>query len=51
MILQYRFIIIDYGQLRTSADKILIGDSRMINIMDTTGEDGREYLKGSEDFL
>ena len=51
MILKDRLIIINDSQLTTSVDKVLVGDSRMVNIMDTAGKDSSKNLKRCEDLL
>ena len=37
--------------LLTCVDEELVGDSRVIDVMNSASKDGRQYLKVSEDIL
>ena len=51
MVLQNRFVIVDESKFCLSVNKELVGDARVVNVVDAAGEYSREDLKGCEDLL
>ena len=51
MVLQYRLIIVDDGQLRAGVDQVLVGHPGVVHVMDAAGQDGGHDLQRGEDLL
>ena len=51
MVLQNRFVIVNESKFCLSVNKELVGDARVVNVVDAAGEYSREDLKGCEDLL
>ena len=51
MVLQDWLIIVDDGQLWAGVDQVLVGEARVVHVVDAAGEDGAEDLQRGEHLL
>ena len=51
VVLQHGLVVVHQGQLRAGVDQILVGETRVVHVVDGGGEDSGENLQRSEDRL
>ena len=51
VVLQHTLIVVHQGQLRGGVDEVLVGEARVVHVVDGGREGGRHHLQGREHTL